>query len=161
LDEEDAQKKIADAAKEMERAAQQIADGQNPDKAQDDAKKKLEEAQKQHQQAQKAVVEQLARERLAKIATQIEGLKKRQDAAVREAERITKDLMQKRQWTGTLLKNLESLADNAQKGLAKETASLKEKLKDAKAFSHILDRAAQAMDKAAEEMLKRQRAGVE
>src|SRR5262249_19048477 len=82
------------------------------------------------------------------------GLKDRQDAAIAESGRLHKTMLQKTNWTRALLNSLE---DNAktQQGLAKETASLKEKLKGAAVFELILDRTVKAMDRAGELMLKR------
>jgi hypothetical protein len=99
--------------------------------------------------------DELAREQLAKIADRLKGLKERQDNATAESARLHKQSIEKQKhWTDPLLKSLKGLA-RVQKGLGQETDSLKDKLKNAKVFAHILDKSVKAMDEAAGSLEKR------
>ncbi len=142
------------AAGKMERAARQLDAGEDPDMDQQEALEQIEEAEQKLRDAQEQTEEELAREQLARIADQIKGLKDRQDAALAESQRLHKAMLRKGNWTHALLNSLE---DNgkAQQGLAKETESLKAKLKGAVVFELIMEKTVKAMEKASEGILKR------
>src|SRR5262249_31302487 len=152
-------KALDQAAQKMERAAKQLDQGEDGEEDQKEALKQLQEAQKKLAQAQERTEEELARERLARIADQIKGLKDRQDAATAESERLYKGMLRSGFWTDGLLNSLGSLADT-QEGLSKETTRLKEKLKGAAVFELILDKTVKAMDAAAAKMKERQQAAL-
>jgi hypothetical protein len=152
-------KALDQAAQKMERAAKQLDQGEDGEEEQKEALKQLQEAQKKLAQAQERTEEELARERLARIADQIKGLKDRQDAAIAESERLHKGMLRSGFWPDALLNSLGSLADT-QEGLGKETARLKEKLKGAAVFELILDKTVKAMDGAASKMRERQQAAL-
>ena len=154
LQEEQAARALSRAAQEMEKAAQKLDDGQNPEEDQQEALDRLEDAQTKMEQFE----EELAREQLAKIADRIKGLKERQDAALGRSQELHKKVMAKKLWSGGLVKTLG--ADIAsQQGLAGETRSLKEKIKEAKVFEHVFEKTAKAMDAAAAAMEIRQQSG--
>lgn len=148
---DDASKALSKAGREMERAAKMIDDGEDPQEAQEQALERIEDAQAKLQEAE----DELAREQLAKIADRLKGLKERQETATAESARLHKESVEKRkQWTEPLLQSLKGLA-KTQKGLGQETDSLKDKLKNAKVFAHILDKSVKAMDDAADSLEKR------
>jgi hypothetical protein len=62
--------------------------------------------------------------------------------------------MKRKSWSEAFIDSLDGNAD-AQKTIADETDSFKEKLKEAKVFHNILERAKESMDKASETMLNR------
>ena len=147
------------ASKELERAARMLEDA--ADKAQqgepDDADKLQQEADERIKQAKKDIEEfeeQLAREQLAKIADRLKGLKERQDSAIDRSKELHQKAAKNRNWTLGLRQTLD--ADKlSQQGLAEETRSLQEKIKEARVFEHIMEKAAKAMEGAADAMAKR------
>lgn len=154
LQEEQAAKALNRAAQEMDKAAQKLEDGQNPEENQQEALDRVEDAQAKIEEFE----EELAREQLAKIADRIKGLKERQDAALERSKELHKKVLAKKKWSTGLLETLG--ADiTTQQGLAGETRSLKEKLKEAKVFEHVFEKAAKAMDEAATAMDNRKKAG--
>jgi hypothetical protein len=156
LQDKDASKKLDDVAAELGQAADKLNKGQNPGEEQQAAEQKLQDAGKAIEQAE----EELAREQLAKIADRLKGFKERQDAAIDRSKEFHQKLLAKKTWTDPLGKSLEADAA-AQEGLAKEVRSLKEKIKEAKVFEHILERSAKSMDEAAEIMKERKKAGIQ
>lgn len=154
LQEEQAAKDLKRAAQALEDAADKAEQGQ-PNEADElareaderiqDAKKKIEELE-----------EELAREQLAKIADRLKGLKERQDTALERSRELHEKVAKGRGWTRGLQQSLEG-DKTTQEGLAQETRSLQEKIKEAKVFEHIMDKAAKAMDKAVEAMAERKK----
>src|SRR5207237_1850886 len=128
------------AAQEMEKAVQRLEEGQNPEENQQEALDRVEDAQAKLEEFE----EELSREQLAKIADKIKGLKERQDAALEASKDLHKKLTAKNQWTDGLVDTLRGQT-MTQQGLKSETESLKDKLKEAKVFAHIFDKAAKAM----------------
>lgn len=156
LQEEQAAKALNRAAQEMDKAAHKLEDGQNPEENQLEALDRVEDAQAKLEQFE----EELAREQLAKIADRIKGLKERQDAALDRSKELHKKVLAKKKWSTGLVETLG--ADiTTQQGLAGETRSLKEKIKEAKVFEHVFEKAAKAMDEAASAMDNRKEAGKE
>ncbi|MCI0378307.1 MAG: hypothetical protein L0215_11925 [Gemmataceae bacterium] len=156
LQEEQASRAMNRAAQEMDKAAQKLGDGENPEENQQEALDRIEDAQAKLQEFE----EELAREQLAKIADRIKGLKERQDAFLDRSKELQKKVVERKRWSTGLLDTL--VGDiTSQQGLAGETRSLKEKLKDAKVFEHIFEKAAKAMDEAAKSMEERKEIGKE
>jgi hypothetical protein len=155
LQEPQASKKMDQAAEELAKGGKQAQDGQDPGEAQKQAQEKMKQAKQALEQSQ----EELAREQLAKIADRLQGLKERQDAAVERTKEFHRRLMAKKNYTDALGRTLEG-DTKAQEGLAKETRSLKEKIKDAKVFEHIMERAAASMDEAVQAMKDRRTEGM-
>ncbi len=147
-------KALDQAGQKMERAAKQLDDGMDPDEDMKEAFDQIKEAQKELDQAQAQTEEELAREQLARIADRIKGLKERQDAAIAESARIHKSMLQNSKWSRALIISLGDQAES-QKLLAKETASLKEKLKGALVFELIMEKTVKAMEKASAKMKER------
>jgi hypothetical protein len=150
LQEDQASRAMNRAAQDMEKAAQQLQDGDNPEQAQQEAMERLEDAQAKLEQSQ----EELAREQLAKIADRLKGLKERQDSFLERSKDLHKKVLAKKRWSQGFLETLGGDA-KAQEGLGQETRSLKEKLKEAVVFEHVLEKAAKAMDEAAQAMTQR------
>lgn len=149
---ERAARATAQAGEQMGQAGQHLEQNQAPDEAQDEALDRLDEARQAVHREQAEVEEELAREKLAKVADQIKRLKERQEAAGGETERIGREALQKKGWPRGLLISLRDLSEN-QKTLAEETAALaNEKLKDAAVFARILSRSAEAMKQAADSL---------
>ncbi len=155
LQDQRAAKELDKAAEQLDKAAGKLKQGDDPGEAQKDAQKDLKQAKKALEESE----EELAREQLAKIADRLKGLKEREDAAVDRSKEFHKKLLAKKTWTDALGKTLDGDA-NAQEGIAREVRSLKEKLKEAKVFEHILDRAAKSMDEATQVMRDRKEEGV-
>ncbi len=156
LQEEKAAKDLNRAAQEMDKAAQKLEGGEVPEDNLDEALNRLEDARANLQEFE----EELAREQLAKIADRIKGLKERQDSALERSKELSKKVQDRKQWTGGMLETLGTDA-TSQEGLASETRSLKDKLKEAKVFEHVFEKAAKAMDDAAKAMAERQEVGKE
>jgi hypothetical protein len=154
LEEKRAEENINEADKNLDQARMDLQNGGNPGEAQKQAQEELKRAQQELQQAE----EELARELLVKIADQLEGLKKRQEALVDRSESLHAKVMKRKSWLSATLESLEGNID-AQKTIAEETDSFKEKLKEAKVFHNILERAKDSMDKAGEAMSGRHEEG--
>ncbi len=152
LQEEKASKELNKAAQALEDAVDKMQQGQ-PAEAEDlqrEADERIKEAKKKIEEFE----EELAREQLAKIADRLKGLKERQDAAIDRSKELHDKAAKKREWTRGLQQTLD--ADKmSQQGLAEETRSLQEKIKEAKVFEHVMDKAAKAMDGAVDAMAKR------
>jgi hypothetical protein len=151
--------KALDAAGEkMEGAARKLDQGEDPDEDMKAAEEKVREAEQRLQQAQDRAEEELAREQMARIADRLKGIRERQDAAIAETERLHKAMLRHTFWSLELLGSFGGHRQ-AQEGLAKETASLKEKLKGALVFEHMMDRTISAMERAAKRMQARNEEG--
>jgi hypothetical protein len=141
---------LSGAASSMEQSGQQLQRGQDPEESQEENLDRLNEARRRTEQVQGKVEEELARERLAKVADQLKQLKDRQEAAIAETERIQQKVLEKNGWDRITLTNLRDHAE-VQKELALEADSLaKEKLAPAKVFARTLAQSAEAMRQAAE-----------
>src|SRR5262249_12248723 len=129
--------------------------GENPAEEEENALERLRDAIEDLQDAREQVQNELARERLLKIAEQIKLLKQRHEALVPETERIHREVLQAKEWSRPLGISLNREAD-AQDQIAQEGRALaKDKLKGADVFAHIMHKAADAMEQAAENMKKR------
>jgi hypothetical protein len=149
----DAAAELDEAAKKMKRAARELDDGKAPDDEIKQAKEQIDNAKDRLKDAQDAAREELTREQIAKIVDLLQGLKERQDAAVAESDRLNKLVQQSKQWKAPWVKTLRDDGD-AQLGIAKETASLRDKLKGAKVYHMVLDRATRAMETSADTIKK-------
>ena len=152
LQEEKASKDLNRAAQALEDAADKMQQGQpaEAEELQREADERIKEAKKNIEEFE----EELAREQLAKIADRLKGLKERQDTAIERTKELHQKAAKKREWSIGLQKTLDA-DKTTQLGLAEETRSLQEKIKEAKVFEHIMDKAAKAMDGAADAMAKR------
>src|SRR5262249_36189422 len=152
LRQEQALQALNEAGASMERAGRQLERNEEDQDAQEETLDRLNEARRALQQQNEEIEEELAREKLARAADQIKRLKERQDAAIAEAERIQREVLQKKEWERGLLISLKELAQN-QKDLGDETDSLaKGKLAQAQVFARILAKAAEAMKQAGDKL---------
>lgn len=147
LNEPRAAKALAEAAKELEKAGEKMKAGGDPGENIDAAMEKLNDANDKLAEER----DELAREQLAQIADLIKGLKERQDEAIVRQDELQKRVMERKIWSEGLLDTLSG-GITTQDGLAKEVRGLKEKLKDAIVFEHIMEKAAHAMERAVEAM---------
>jgi hypothetical protein len=139
------------ASKKLQRVAMELDDGKVMQEDLNQAKKNFDDAKNKLKDAQDEAGEELSREQIARIVDLLQGLKERQDAAIDEAQRLHKQVLQANQWKRQLLDSL--LADGqTQVDLAKETGGLRDKLKGAKVYHMVLDRAAKAMETAADKI---------
>jgi hypothetical protein len=155
LQEQQASKKMEQVAEDLEKGKQKLQNGQDPGEEQQQAEKNAAKAKKALEESE----EELAREQLAKIADRLKALEERQQAAIDRTRDFHRRLMLKKNWTSTFGKSLETDA-NAQQGLAREVRSLKEKIKEAKVFEHIMERSAKSMDEAVQVMKGRRDEGI-
>jgi hypothetical protein len=152
---EQAREALTRADGNMEDAGRRLGEGQEAREDHEDALEQLDEARRELQRAREDAEEELAREKLVKIADQLRRLKERQEALIPEAARIHKEVLENKQWTRAFLGSLSDLSD-AQEGLGKETASLIEsKLSHAIVFSRLLRGASDLMDEAAADLKDR------
>jgi hypothetical protein len=143
------------AADQMGEALKRLEKGEDADEKQEDALDRLDEAQDEMQRAADDAAEQLAREQLAKVADVLKQLKERQEGLVAEAERIQRDVLERKVWDRGHQISLRQLGD-AQKELSEETATVaKEKLSGAVVFGRMVKKAARAMDEAAGNLQER------
>lgn len=141
---------LSQAAGQMGRAGQQLNQGDNPEAEQDEALDRLNEARQQVQEAREEAEDELTREKLAKIADQLKGLKDRQESGMAEAARLHSEVLREKGWRRPLLSSLRELA-RFQAGLARETRALaEEKVSEARVFYHLLGKAAGDMERAGE-----------
>jgi len=154
LQEEQAANGLNRAAQEMDKAARKLEEGQNPEENQEEALDRLEDAQAKLEEFE----EELAREQLAQIADRIKGLKERQDATLVRSQNLHKKVMADKKWGKGTIGTLGSDA-LSQQGLAGETRALKEKIKEAKVFEHVFEKAAKAMEEASQAMENRRESG--
>ena len=156
LQENRAAREMREAARDLEKAADQADMGEDPGEAEKNALDRIEQAQNDLDDFR----QELAREQLVKIADKLKGLKERQDTALERTKELHKKVVERKKWSPALLKTLESDA-TTQDGLAEEARSLQEKLKDALVFEHILGKSAKAMDQASKTMSARKEKGAD
>jgi hypothetical protein len=141
----------------MEQAGRQMNRGEDSDDPQEEALDRLNDARQALAREQQEVEEELARERLAKVADVLKRIKERQEAAIAEGERIQQKALQEKEWGRSSLSSLSDLA-RTQEELGRETRSVAEKKSaGAKVFARLLSKAADAMTQAGrgfEERLK-------
>jgi hypothetical protein len=143
-----ASQSLRDAGGQMDQAGQMLERGEDAQEQEEEALERLKDALEDLQDAREDAEEELAREKLFKIAEQLKLLKERQEAQLPESERIHREILQKKLWDLALRGSLLRQAD-AQEALGKDTQALAEsKLKDAEVFAHMLRKSAKAMEQA-------------
>jgi hypothetical protein len=154
---ERARQALSGASGNMEQAGRQMNRGEDSDDPQEEALDRLNDARQALAREQQEVEEELARERLAKVADVLKRIKERQEAAIAEGERIQQKALQEKEWGRSSLSSLSDLA-RTQEELGRETRSVAEKKSaGAKVFARLLSKAADAMTQAGrgfEERLK-------
>jgi hypothetical protein len=144
------------AAQNLEEAKKQLQQDGNPEPQIQKAKQELERAKEEVKQAQ----DELARELLIKIADQLEGLKMQQVGSVERSEAFHAKIIEKKSWEESYLDTIEGNIDT-QKRIGEEADSVKEKIKEAKVFHSILEKAKKSMDEACSVMENRRDEGKE
>jgi hypothetical protein len=145
---ERARQALSGASGNMEQAGRQMSRGEDSDDPQEEALDRLNDARRALQREQQEVEEELARERLAKVADVLKRIKERQQAAIAEGEGIQQRVLEKKRWERGLLSSLAGLA-RTQEDLGQETRSLAEdRLANAKVFARFLRKASDAMTQA-------------
>ncbi len=156
LQEQRAADELRQAADKVDDAIAKLQQDQDPQQQQKAAQQKLQEAKLDLQEAE----EELAREALIKIADKLKGLKEREDALVQRSEDFHARIMERKRWTEGNLDSIDGNMD-AQKAVAEETDTLREKVAQAKIFSDIMEKAKASMDTAAKLMETRKELGLE
>ena len=154
LQEQQIANELKEAADQIGKAGNKVGEGENADAEAQKAKDHLQQAKREAQEAE----EELARELLIKMADQLKGLKERQDASLKRTEVLHPKVIRIKSWTEAFLTTLEGNVE-VQKGIAEETDTLKEKLKEAVVFGGILERAKKSMDDAVKVMDARKTEG--
>lgn len=95
---------------------------------------------------------------LVRYHDQLVGLKLRQDALLKRSESLHDKVIRRKSWTDAYLDTMDGNI-NAQKSVGEETEQLKDKMKGAKVFASILERAKKSMDMATDTMKIRQEEG--
>ncbi len=136
-----AAKQAADA---MAQNADRLQKGEKPEKV-DEALDRLQDAQDEADDAQQDAQDQLEREKQARIAEEVNGLKERQEALNQQAGRLHDTLAKNEAKRDVLLNSVGGLRD-AQNGLAGETEALaKKELADAPVLLRLTLRASESM----------------
>jgi hypothetical protein len=154
---ERARQALSGASGNMEQAGRQMNRGEDSDDPQEEALDRLNDARRALAREQQEVEEELARERLAKVADVLKRIKERQEAAIAEGQRIQQTALQNKEWKRSSLSSLSDLA-RTQEELGQEMRSVVDhKLAGAKVYARLLSKAADAMTQAGrgfEERLK-------
>ncbi|HVS34129.1 MAG TPA: hypothetical protein VMS17_01025 [Gemmataceae bacterium] len=135
------------AAEAMDNDADRLEKGEKP---MDDnqALDRLQDAQDEADDAKQDAQDRLEREKQARIADEVDGIKKRQEDLNAETERIRDTLAQNKGTRDTVIVSLAELVDS-QQDLAAETESLaKKELADAPVLLRLLLRASESMTEA-------------
>jgi hypothetical protein len=142
------------ARESMTRAARQMDRNEDSAETQEETLDHLQEARRALKTEMAEVEEELAHEKLAKIADTIKRLRDRQESFVTEADRIQQEALRRQVWNRALLSSLNDLGEN-QRMLAEEADGLANgKLSGTKVFSRILTKSAEQMKLAAEAIQK-------
>jgi hypothetical protein len=146
---------LRDAGDAMEETARQLKRDEPTEETQEEALARLDEARQALKQEQGDLEEKLAREKLAKLADQIKGLRERQEELVAEGTRLHREVSNQRELDDyRRQRSLTDLAKN-QKGLGEETAALaKDKLAGAQVFARILNNSSEVMSRASMRILE-------
>jgi hypothetical protein len=146
---------LSRAGNEMDDAGQKLERGERPQDEQDEALDRLDEAREEIEKARQEAEDELAREKMLKIADQLRMLKERHEALIPRVAEVHKDTLERKQLDRVLQQRLIGLAE-AEQGISQEAAGLtEEKLKGATVFARLLRRAADQMEEAAADMRKR------
>src|SRR5207244_281162 len=89
---------LSQASGQMQQAGRQMNQGEDSEENQEEALDRLNDAQRELQQAREEVEEELAREKVAKLADQIKGLRARQESLVAESARIHRAVLEQKEW---------------------------------------------------------------
>jgi hypothetical protein len=152
---DEASRALTQAGNQMQQSSRKMSRGENPEEQQQQTLDRLNEARQELQDARQDAEDELEREKLAKIADQVKGLKARQEALLAESARLHRAALEKKEWDRILMPSLKGLGRN-QKNLGEETQRLAdEKFAGAKVFKHLLTRSAEAMQQASDRIEER------
>jgi hypothetical protein len=140
---------------EAPRKMQQAAEEEQPalrQQRQEEALDQLNATRDKLEQKRRKAEDELAREKSQDLAGQVKGLRRRQQALNAEAERVHRELLERKQWTRALLVSLGSLAD-AQRDLGNETVGLaRNQSSTDEVRCYLLRKSSASMKRAAESM---------
>lgn len=143
------------AAKAMEDAAARLERGEKPDESQEESLQRLEDAVRDLEQSREQLEDELMREKLAKVADRLKGVRDRQESAVKESKRVHEAATRKKEWPAELLSSLGDQID-VENALAGEVEGLVEKrFKPAKVFARMLEQTSEAMKAAGKRIQER------
>ncbi len=153
---ERAAESVRQGAKQMEQAARNLERGEPAEEQQGEALDRLDDGLDDLERSREANEDELAREQLARVADTLKRFKERQDNLVKEAERVRKEVLERKGWTRGMLASLGRLAES-QHGLGQESRGLAEReLASAPVFARLMRRASDAMQAAADAMTEHQ-----
>ena len=139
---------LSRAGQEMANANERLQRGEKADDVQEDALEKLDRAQDELEKAREQVEEELMREKIAKVADLVKGIRDRQEAAVRETKRIHDAARRAKEWRRELQASIGGLRET-EEGLARELDSLSEKhFRLMKIIAKMMEQASAAMRQA-------------
>jgi hypothetical protein len=145
------------AASRMNDATGQMAQGEggNAEEQQDQAEEQLEDAANQLAEARQEAEQQLANEQLAKVADTIKLIHQRQIALKDDVARLDGIREKEGKLTRGQIQSLLGLS-RAEKGLADESAALKEQLAEAKVFQLVIEEAVDQMNKGSAKLAEKE-----
>ncbi len=149
------------AASRMNEATGQMAEGEgaNAEQNQDQAENQLEDAANQLAEARQEAEEQLANEQLAKVADTIKLIHQRQISLKDDVARLDGIREKEGKLTRGQIQSLLGLS-RAEKGLADESAALKERLAEAKVFQLVIEEAVDQMNKGSAKLAEKETGSV-
>lgn len=148
--------RLANVARRLEQQRKKLAAGDLDAAAEEQAEvlEQLTKARKELQQEREEGEEQLAFEQLTRLRDKLEGLKVRQEAALKELERLSGLVPPGSNWTRPALASLRSLG-TTENLLADETQALAPQVDAAKVFSLALEQSAAQLRRVAELLAQR------
>jgi hypothetical protein len=147
-----AREDVAKAQKGMQQQNGEPGDMQKQENQENlkEAEKKLEQAKEDLQDAE----QELAREMLIQIHDRLKAARDREEALVERSVELHEKIVRRKSWTDPFIDSIDGNID-AQKMIGEETEALREKIKEAKVFNSIMERAKESMDKAGKAMEER------
>ena len=93
---------LSQASSRMNQAGRRMGQPEEAAQQQDEALDRLDDAQQQLQQAREEAEDELAREKLARIADVIRGLRERQQSLTLESGRLQREVLEQKEWSRAL-----------------------------------------------------------
>jgi hypothetical protein len=132
----------------MDRAGERMQADEPAEETQDEALDRLDDAAAELEQAERDLEERLLREQRAKLRNLVSNLRDRQQAAVKELERLIGRAAEPAGWTRSVKSELSGLA-STQSTLSEDTVQLADdKFEPLPVFRQLSRRSAEAMDHA-------------
>ncbi len=137
------------AAEQMEAARDELKQGKPAGDEQDDALNRLREAHDTVKQEQKEDQEQLSREKREELTQQLKAIRDKQEAKVKEADRLHEAAAKQKRWERQFHPGVSSLMQE-ERELAEELRAFADKaLKDLPVFDRLAGQSADAMERGA------------